>query len=768
MTSRSRLGLLFGILVLAVAASSFGAETAVVVRGSISHESPVFSHPIHLGAGDFLRVEAVQKDANLKLAFVDAAGSVLREVDRTAPPEPEIAELVSPAEGEYQIRVSTTEPPTEKIGIDLRIDPLRPATDVDRARLAGEDLLRRGDALVNEQKVESLRAAREAYQEALADFEKASDLRQEGTALDSLGWVSDLMGEKKEALAFYERALPLRRASGDVRGELLTLQGIGLVNIYLGDYDEAIRTNEKVLELSRKEHDRKSEASILHNLGGIYWSMDEMQKALGLYGKALVIWKELGDRRGEASTLNNMGDVYRRLGDYDRALADFTRALEIRSSLDDRRGEAHSLHTIGLVYMARDEPQKALAKFEQALALRRETGDVRGEAYSLGGRGDALRELGKPAEARASLEKALAIWEKNGERRAEAETLQDLGMGYLDERDPARAKHSFEKALPISRSLGDRTYEANALYGLARVARDGNDLTGARKRIEEAIAITTSLRERITNENLRASYSSTVSRFYDFYIDLLMEMHEKTPGASLDRAAFDASERLRARTLVEMLAAADVDPHRDLDPALWGRRNELRERIASRERKRLKLLQSNQTDDVAAAVDSLEQEISSLVDDYRKVTTELLEKNPHYASLTAPKALGVNEIQSKLLDDQTALVEIQLGSERSWLWVVTRDGFETHRLASRKEIEARARHLYELLRERNRSVPGETLAMFRSRIARAEKESGKEAEALGRQVIGPAAASLQKRRLLVVADGTLQYIPFGVLSLPGP
>ncbi|MEJ7616638.1 MAG: CHAT domain-containing protein, partial [Pyrinomonadaceae bacterium] len=58
------------------------------------------------------------------------------------------------------------------------------------------------------------------------------------------------------------------------------------------------------------------------------------------------------------------------------------------------------------------------------------------------------------------------------------------------------------------------------------------------------------------------------------------------------------------------------------------------------------------------------------------------------------------------------------------------------------------------------------LAKDRARIARAEAQLPEAAASLSRMVLSPVAAQLGTKRLLVVSDGALQYVPFAALPKP--
>jgi CHAT domain-containing protein len=103
------------------------------------------------------------------------------------------------------------------------------------------------------------------------------------------------------------------------------------------------------------------------------------------------------------------------------------------------------------------------------------------------------------------------------------------------------------------------------------------------------------------------------------------------------------------------------------------------------------------------------------------------------------------------------------------MWVVTKNGLTVFELPKRDDIEAAARRVYDLLTARNHRPDEETPAQRRSRIAKADVDYAQSASALSSMLLGPAAnllAQSGKKRLLIVSDGALQYIPFGVLPEP--
>jgi CHAT domain-containing protein len=134
--------------------------------------------------------------------------------------------------------------------------------------------------------------------------------------------------------------------------------------------------------------------------------------------------------------------------------------------------------------------------------------------------------------------------------------------------------------------------------------------------------------------------------------------------------------------------------------------------------------------------------------------------------LTQPAPLGLSEIQNAVTDDSTLLLEYSLGEERSYLWAVTATSFSSYELPPRAEIEAAVRRCYELLTARNQYVKFETADEKRERVRQADAEYPNAATVLSQMLLGPVAAQLRGKRLLVVPDGALEYLPFAALTVP--
>jgi CHAT domain-containing protein len=387
------------------------------------------------------------------------------------------------------------------------------------------------------------------------------------------------------------------------------------------------------------------------------------------------------------------------------------------------------------------------------------------EAAALGNLGSAHLALGDRQKAADFYNQELTLCRRLGARRCLAAALDSLGnlSFLLGERE--KSLEYLDQSLHLFRLAGERRSEVNALHGLARTNYSLGNLDEARKQIEAALEIRESLRANLARQDLRASFFGSVQNGFDLYIDLLMSLHEKDPAAGFDARALQASERARARSLLEQLAESNADIRQGVDAELLERERVLQQQLNAKAAARTNAFNRNGGEAMVAAFD---KEIADLTSRYREVEARIRMSSPRYAALTQPQPLSVREVQ-QLLDENTILLEFALGEKRSWLWAVTRNSLNCHELPPRAEIETAARNIHELLGARQ-PKPGLSETEQLKRITEADAKLPAESAGLSRMLLGPIAAALQRewkgKRLAIVAAGALEYLPFAALPLP--
>jgi CHAT domain-containing protein len=770
-----RLAALFSVLLLCryfddpgvINASAQGAQE----MGALSKDVPVereiaggqaHSYRLTLAPEQFLSVVVEAKNADtFATVYAPDGRPILEARNLFDTAKPERVFLIAESQGDYRIEVHALGPETERGRYVIRIEQWRIAAPRDRDLVVAARAFAEAETLQAKRTAEAMRAASAKYEEALPLFRAADDRLGEADALNNLANVNFSLGAPAKAIEHLNAALPLYRSLNDRHSEAVALQGIGLMSNLLGDWRKSLECYEQALTLWRADGDRWGEAGTLNNLGGLWMMAGEYQKALDHYSLALQL-QPANNPQGRAVTLNNLGETHRLLGEYERAREFYDRSLALRRETKDARGEAATLNNAGLALAEQGDLPKALEHFHQALPLRRATGDAAGEGSTLANLCFVHHSLGDSPKALDHCLQSLALRRKVNDRRGEAATRLLIGTIQIGAGSKDEARENFQQALALSRAVGDRYVEAAVLKAIAGLERDAGNLNEARRQVEAAIEIVESLRSAVAGQELRASLFVKKQDYYAFNVDLLMRLHERRPDAGWAAAAFRVSERARARGLLEILTEARADIRQGVDPSLAERERRLQQQLNAKDAFRRRLLGARHTEQQKTAV---EKELAALLGEYRELKAQIRARNPRYAALTEPQPLNLEEIQREL-DDNTLLLEYALGEEKSFLWTVGADSMTSHELPNRAEIEAAARQVYELLTARNQRVSGETAIQRRSRIAKADAEFPRAATALSRMLLAPVAPKLKSRRLVIVSDGALQYIPFHALPAP--
>lgn len=587
-------------------------------------------------------------------------------------------------------------------------------------------------------RVGPIEAALENFNRALHLWKLLDDANWQGVTLYSLGLLHINSGQAKEALTDLAEARRLLHGVGNFQLESLALAAQVNSQTTSGEYREALKSLEAALKLSESLRDPKSSASVLFNSGRLHQGRGEFEAALLSFKKALEIDVSLGDKHAEAYVRQALGSTYFNLGEPRQALQEYAVALALGRVMQITTLEERVLANTGYVYQAayHDLPA-ALGYYKQARALlanSREKGDLSDLALTLQYSGIAEVLRGNAKEGLSLLLDALKLREQIGERVSQASTLLEIGTAYKALGNAARAKEYYQNALSQSQASGNTDLQAECLYRWALLDRSQGKLLEALKRIRDSLDIVESVRSQVVNDKWRTSFLASKRAYYELLVDLLAQLETESPGKYL-ADALEASERARARSLLDLLAEGNI--RAGIPPELQARDIDLRSRLSSLQN----TLKGDSSPDLQAKMNKVQDEMEQLA-------VEIKRSYGRYAEVRYPTPLHAQKIQG-LLDDHTALLHYFVGEEKSYLFVVTRKSLALHELPGSSELISQVTQVSHLIQERGlRALP----AYRRS------------AASLYSTLIGPAAPTLQgKNRLLIAPDGPLYLLPFETL-----
>src|SRR5215813_1625136 len=762
-----------------------------------------------LTAGQFARIVVEQPAVDAVLTLLKPDGQPSAEVNNYPSPEPEYLSLAPDTDGAYQLIISAADPKAARAKYAIRVEDWRAAAPRDTQFVEAErkfseatQLLRRGkadlltlaaaiyqDALrqwrelgerryemktliylaaINERQ-ENFRRFIELYSQALPIARDLGHRRFEGISLHGLGYGWHKLGEYRKALEYYRQALTIRQSLG-AGGEMAhTLAAIGNAHTDLGEANLALDAFRKALPLARASGNKAQLAFALNSMAWLHIRLAEYQLAINLLQEALPLWRESGNSLGEATALNLTGMAYSYLFDMQNALSYYTQSIDFAEKSGVRFAAAQAFNNLGFQYWRLQDYDRALACYERSLRYWREIGNRPQELRTLNNLGLLYIQKGDTDKSLELYRAALGDRVDGKYLRTDAPILSNIGLSHLRrghvEQAPEefqRALEWFQRALPLIREIRDRRMEIIALTGEAEAHLMLNQPELALKEIEQAIPIGEKIRADITSPTHRVLSQPLMTVVYKQQVHALMRLHQENPSAGYDTLALQASEQYRLRTLLELLSESRIELSQGIDAGYLTRIRELQLKLESAEDRRSQSLYRREADKLA----QIEKDIEELLRQRDLLDAEIRANHPQYAALKMPAPLSPSEIQRQLLDDGTIMLEYMLSRGRSYLWLITADSISSYCLPQVQIIDRAARRVQELITSGNQPNEGVTLKEMQARQARRKAEFDLAAQELSRMILGPVAGRLGQKRLLIVGDGILQYIPFGVLPAP--
>jgi len=587
--------------------------------------------------------------------------------------------------------------------------------------------------------------------------------RVEAQALNTIGEIDYAQSQLRKSLEPFERAHSLYTEAGDRAGQALALLNLGYSNSDLGDAQKASEYFERAVTQFQAVRNMHGATLAQTALGGFYSLSGEEDKALNLHKAAAAYFSRMGNKQGEAAALNGIARAYQDLNDYDSALDYYNKALRLNEALGQRSNIGYGKFLIGRVLYQKGDTDDARKFYDESLALSREAGDRLTEGHVLKGLGILYFSKGDAARAVEQFNAALQIYRAGGNRRSEAYVLNDLAHIQRLSGNLTDAITNLQQALPLMRATGDRHGETLTLFNTAKAERARGDLTAALSLIKESIGIGELLRTKIMNSQLRTSYFASVEQQYELYIDTLMSLHAQDPNKEYAVAALLASEQGRSRSLLDSLLAEKIESHDASSPDLMVQAQKVLQQLDEKAEKQTRVLSGQHTQQ---EVDELSQGIRELTLQYEDIRSKLRAQNPRRATLIRPDELKAEDLQNLVKGEDALLLEFALGDDRSYLWAVTSSDIVSYEIPGRAKIEEIAEKVYASITARE-SIDEYLTAPEKEKILNdADTEYRQQAVALSNLLLGPVASRLAAKRILIVADGLLRFIPFDALPLP--
>jgi CHAT domain-containing protein/tetratricopeptide (TPR) repeat protein len=357
--------------------------------------------------------------------------------------------------------------------------------------------------------------------------------------------------------------------------------------------------------------------------------------------------------------------------------------------------------------------------------------------------------------------------------------FKDAAKLFTDAASSAKKDERLDLMWPAQRGLG------RSLWMQAATEKDGAKMRDqALNSYREALNTIETIRSgSLRADESRTTFLATTKDVYDEAASAFAEMALLSGGAatsplsgkSLDYAAesFRITEAGRARSLLDMLGEVNAQITEGVPADLLKRKQDNLDRQQQIAQQLTGIAVSAEQKDKPS---DLEKELDKLQTEFDQIENQIRAASPKYATLTAAQPLTLADVQQKVLDDGTVLLEYELGKDASYAFAVTRSGVSLFKLPRRSDVDKLATDFRAALipPKLQRRIVGIDVAADQQRglgIVQGPAEDlapfVAASSALYKAVVEPAVSIIADKRILVVADGALNYIPFEALVKNG-
>ena len=508
----------------------------------------------------------------------------------------------------------------------------------------------------------------------------------------------------------------------------------------------------RALELANSLKYQHEASGAATKVGTYYALRSEYSRALSYYLKAL---NDLGTGKGDGdliACLTNVAWIYISLGDYVKA-KDYL--LEAASRIPERSAgafETSLLVNLGNLFsglgqrlQSDDYRQRALECFDSYLGLKEVPGGGRLRLGALAGMADVYIDQGRLDEARRILVPALEEAGKSKAASLMGGTIISL-LGELSLRTGAipDAERYFEEARSVSRQTGSPLLTMRAVYGLGRCAEAREDYDRAIESYNLALGIIGEGFSGIISDVHRAEFIGRRREPFQALIRLYLKLSKGENRGIYEREIFRLSEYLRARSYMEFqdrLAGNPSRPERASEDPEEAKLSQ--ERIGLLKSLSLGNLSGDERERLETRIVRIDDLLDARVFD-RYGAGDRTDRSP--------RPVPLDLLQSRVLDDRTAVLEYLLGETKSILFCVSRDSLHLIELPPARDLDDALTGFLSFLEDP--SIP----------VAKGLPA----ARRLYQILVAPAEPFLSARvdRLIIVPDGILYRLPFESLVLP--
>ena len=497
---------------------------------------------------------------------------------------------------------------------------------------------------------------------------------------------------------------------------------LGALQYLLGNNYLAIKYYEKALAKTDKE-ERDYDKSVTYFTTNIANAKSRM----GDYRGALPMYRELLNKKVVVQSIQtNLGIAYNDMHYPDSAAFFLSKALTARSTDIKLR----ALNELGIAYIQKEKFDSAASFLYQSIKLNLDSLSIKNSRIF-----SAFQSLANIKQVQSSFDSALHYYQL---------ALINTTFDFNDSTVTANPQDITQaiSLLQLFEVLKGKAAAWNLYY---QQDQDLAKLNHSLTTYQLAIRVAQHIQKTYDNDEAKLFLVNKVAPVYEEAIATAVQLHRLTNDPRYVAQAFQFSEASKAAVLTESLRDVKIKSSDQVSDSLVQDEHRIKQQITAL---RLKLVESHDSaQNERYRQQLIDQEIALAR------TIKYLQKDEHYYQRKyQPDSLDIAALQKSLLTDDEALLEYFVGQKELYVFALRRGDLRVASVTRTAELDSALqrtqRHLYHY-----RAGQGEDAASLAT---------------LYRYLITPMAdAVADARKLIIVPDGPLHYLPFDLLSADG-
>lgn len=694
----------------------------------------------------YVRITVEQQGIGVRLETLNSNGKLLFSIEQlNATHGPLTGVLVADgSSGPYILRVTGLYADGKPGGYYLQISQAQRVDDQIDKEAQSQQLVQEAMQLTDhpkdvdqvEQAYRRLIVARELVNSYDTKLQYAQIQLRIGDVCDTMDQYLGVNFYMQEAMLYYSEAAKVFQQANQSYDQAVALAYLGWDTFASGDkltalnlYDEAKYTYQRCGAL-------RDLGTCLNDMGLIYQSLQEPDLAMSYYHQALALSLKCAHSTSAGTTYNNIGLV-------------LMAAPNITEYLDSlRQGEAHK--DLKLIKQAHENLTKAnaeiLRNLHQAELLR--TSDS-ARAQTFNNLAAAYMLTNNFSKALDYLKRAQAL---AADRNVQEWMVDEINIAGLrgsqgnHKEEEERLRNLLKKLSGLTSNPG---LETVVRLNLAKLMSGQNQLAESQSQLEKVLQLAEGARNVAGDSESTIKYFASKVDMYDLLIDVLMLRSQKEHNPTLAHRALEISELTKARRLKDILQS-----NRSIvvDPIMSKKLNALNKDIVT-------IAETIRGRQQSAPVNGIPSDIylRLLLEQQERQAASMNSATTVSDPVIAADSSVTELLKNAMLDDETVIVEYNLGEDHSYAWAISQTGTIGFPLGDTSAINQAA---------------GRLLSLYVTPVPADKKDSTflkilhEEEDKLAKLILKPLEPQLSKKRIVFIPDGVLNAVPFAALPDP--